>query len=114
MYPNTPTLSDGRSEASFSGSRYGRRGVDMSKYRTQLCRNYSMGQYCSFGSRCAFSHEEPVGGACTRMDDMDFAQPPPPPPPYSVAMREDVALPPTYTSRFRYDPYGLHGMVFEY
>eukprot|EP01064_Diplonema_japonicum_P006263 TRINITY_DN1417_c2_g1_i1.p1 TRINITY_DN1417_c2_g1~~TRINITY_DN1417_c2_g1_i1.p1 ORF type:complete len:298 (+),score=60.89 TRINITY_DN1417_c2_g1_i1:34-894(+) len=30
--------------------------VDLAKFRTKVCRNYSTGQPCQFGDRCAFAH----------------------------------------------------------
>ncbi|KAG8341490.1 zinc finger protein [Trypanosoma vivax] len=106
MYQSFSVSMRNMSYGSEGSSNFAARG----KYRAQLCRNYRMGQYCSFGSRCAFSHGEPVGGACTRMDDMDFAQPPPPPS-YPVAMRGEHDTVPAARLRFRHNPYSLKEAV---
>nr|CCC91057.1 putative zinc finger protein ZFP1 [Trypanosoma congolense IL3000] len=116
MHVSTPTLSDSRSDnsLSFSGSRHGRRGVDVSKYRTQMCYNYKYGTHCAFGARCAFSHAEqpgaPMRGHVSRLSEADHA---PPPPPYTVAIRNGMGLPPAYASRFRHDPYSFQGVMME-
>ncbi|RNF09715.1 zinc finger protein ZFP1 [Trypanosoma rangeli] len=111
MQPHSPTLSDERSENSVgfnNASRYGRRGVDYSKFRTRVCRNFSMGIPCPFGERCAFSHGDPEAST-VRMEEAEL----PPPPPYSEAHQTEIMLPPAYPSRFRHNPYDFNGVLFE-
>ncbi|KEG06614.1 zinc finger protein ZFP1 [Trypanosoma grayi] len=106
----TSTNSDTRSESGiFSSSRYGRRGVDHSRYKTRMCRNYTMGVHCPFGERCAFSHGEPEVNQM-RVEENEL----PPPPPYSEAIQAEMVLPPAYPSRFRHDPYSFGGIAFLY
>ncbi|KAH9579919.1 E3 ligase [Trypanosoma melophagium] len=111
MHPQTPTCSDARSENSVSFNtvaRYGRRGVDFSKFRTRMCRNYTMGLACPFGENCAFSHGDAEPQAA-RVDEGEM----PPPPPYAEAVETELMLPPAYPSRFRHDPYSFSGVLFE-
>ncbi|RNC31274.1 zinc finger protein ZFP1 [Trypanosoma cruzi] len=111
MQPQTPTFSDARSDNSVgfnTNPRYGRRGVDYSKFRTRVCRNYSMGITCPFGERCAFSHGEP-DKSHVRTEEAEL----PPPPPYPEGVHAEIMLPPAYPSRFRHDPYSFNGVLFE-
>lgn len=112
MHPQTPTYSDGRSEASVgfaSVSFYGRRGVDYTKYRTRRCRNYEMGLVCPFGERCAFSHGESEANSMS-MEEAEMMSVLPPS--YEEATQTGV-IPPAYSSRFRYDPYSFTGVMYE-
>lgn len=111
MQPLTPTYSDARSETSagFGNSlRYGRRGVDYTKFRTRLCRNFQAGAACPFGDRCAFSHGEAEESG-RRAAESDV----PPPPSYAEAVQTEAVMPPAYPSRFRHDPYSFNGVMFE-
>ncbi|PWU96609.1 hypothetical protein C4B63_18g330 [Trypanosoma cruzi] len=82
------------------------RDTNYSKFRTRVCRNYSMGITCPFGERCAFSHGEP-DKSHVRTEEAEL----PPPPPYPEGVQAEIMLPPAYPSRFRHDPYGPEGFV---
>ncbi|KAF8295148.1 zinc finger protein ZFP1 [Trypanosoma cruzi] len=82
------------------------RDTNYSKFRTRVCRNYSMGITCPFGERCAFSHGEP-DKSHVRTEEAEL----PPPPPYPEGVHAEIMLPPAYPSRFRHDPYGPEGFV---
>ncbi|KAH9579861.1 E3 ligase [Trypanosoma melophagium] len=102
-----PTNSDTRSEST-TVSRRKPRGFYHYKFRTRMCRNYTMGLACPFGENCAFSHGDAEPQAA-RVDEGEM----PPPPPYAEAVETELMLPPAYPSRFRHDPYSVHGFMYE-
>lgn len=88
--------------------------IDQAKYRTRMCRNYLMGVPCPFESRCVFAH----GDVQLRAQDL--------PPTYDSLVDSMMnsptvgtpdtsrpTTPPSYPTRFRYDPYTAIGIVFE-
>lgn len=125
----------------YSSDNYGtpvKVNLDLTKFKTKLCRHYTMGQACPFEARCAFAHGfDEQSAARAAADTMA-----PPPPAYNLATptqgsgpNSDADLnesqeaqqhhneavvessrpntPPAYPTRYRYDPYNLHtGMVF--
>jgi len=109
--------------------------LDMTKFKTKLCRHYQMGRPCPFESRCAFAHglEEQAAARAAAQAAV------PPPPAYDEAFATPSApgseadsseartnsvqphaaeedrscTPPAYPTKYRYDPYNIHsGVVY--
>ena len=96
--------------------------IDVTKYKTKMCRNFLLGIPCPFEDRCAFAH-----GNRQMRSSRASAQPSPlkEPPSYNQFMKAadspvdsprsetPIPPPPGYPSRFRFDPYNTQGVVFE-
>jgi len=114
------------------GGRPAKNSIDYSKFKTKMCRHYLNGYQCPFEDRCAFSHGEaprsrPPPPSFQEYQSSVETSPvkglPPPPPSYddSVAVfgsdspvePEEINTPPSYPTRFRYEPYSVAGIVFE-
>jgi len=107
---------------SFDSERDDRRcSIDVTKYKTKMCRNYMLGLPCPFEDRCAFAHGN---GQIRSNRSSNQGSPSKAPPTYNAfLLATDSPVdsprsnsphpPPSYPSRFRFDPYSAQGIVFE-
>ena len=114
------------------GGRTVKNSIDYSKFKTKLCRHYLNGFQCPFEDRCAFSHGEAPRSRQPPPSFQEYQSSvesspvkglPPPPPSYheSVAAlgsdsprdSEEISTPPSYPTRFRYEPYSVVGIIYE-